>query len=299
MLNLPIPINKRLENLNNILIVGAGGGSDVLCGLPLYYTLLKQGKKPHLANLSHTDFKIINEHSDPIVLDSCLIGVNHIIKTPSKNFVEGYLSQFFKVATNQDVTVWMFNRTYVQELKRAFQRLIAHLNIEAIILVDGGVDSIMQGDEGKSILTNKFIDTTLLLSTLQEIKLVNNTFAVSCLDLSNNSQIVNKRISEISLYGGFYGGCIIANYMTSFDLMKSANEHLIANNNILKDVKLIVNKVDNTLEDDNENSFGIISYLFYNPEALVYKNILADKIKISQTYFDIVQIISPYIQNKV
>ena len=45
MLNLPNSINKKLENCNNILIVGAGGGSDVLCGLPLYYTFLKQNKK--------------------------------------------------------------------------------------------------------------------------------------------------------------------------------------------------------------------------------------------------------------
>ena len=61
MLNLPISVNKKLENAKNVLIIGAGGGSDILCGLPLYYTFLKQGKKVHLANLTHTNFKTINE----------------------------------------------------------------------------------------------------------------------------------------------------------------------------------------------------------------------------------------------
>ena len=37
MLNLPISVTEKFKNSNNILIVGAGGGSDILCGLPLYY----------------------------------------------------------------------------------------------------------------------------------------------------------------------------------------------------------------------------------------------------------------------
>jgi len=150
MLNIPLSVNKKLENCNNILIVGAGGGSDVLCGLPLYYTFLKQGKKAHLANLTHTDFKTILEHADPIKLDANLMGANSIIKVPSQNYVEGYLSQFFHAALNQENIVWMINRASIKELKKSFERLIEYLKIDAIVLVDGGVDSIMKGDEDGS-----------------------------------------------------------------------------------------------------------------------------------------------------
>src|SRR5580698_638013 len=47
-----IPIIDQLENAQNILIAGAGGGFDVFCGLPLYFGLKKAGKTVHLANLS-------------------------------------------------------------------------------------------------------------------------------------------------------------------------------------------------------------------------------------------------------
>ena len=106
MLNLPHSINKKLENCNNILIVGAGGGSDILCGLPLYYSFLKQGKKVHLANLTHTDFKTISNHTEPIVLDSNILGAISVIKEPSENFVEGYLSKYFKAALKEEKIVW-------------------------------------------------------------------------------------------------------------------------------------------------------------------------------------------------
>ena len=50
-----LPFFTELENAQNILIAGAGGGFDVFCGLPLYFWLKRTGKKVHLANLSFTD----------------------------------------------------------------------------------------------------------------------------------------------------------------------------------------------------------------------------------------------------
>src|ERR1017187_7996415 len=129
MLNIPLSVNKKLETAKNILICGAGGGQDILAGLPLYYTFLKQGKKVHLANLTHTDFKTINEYADPIILESVLLGATSTIKMPSTSYVEGYLSQYFKAALNEDKIVWMINRAHVQELKKAFEKLVAHLQI--------------------------------------------------------------------------------------------------------------------------------------------------------------------------
>lgn len=309
MLNLPIPINKRLENLNNILIVGAGGGSDVLCGLPLYYTLLKQGKKPHLANLTHTDFKTINEHSDPIVLDSCLIGVNHIVKTPSTNFVEGYLSQFFKVAANQDVTVWMFNRTYVQELKRAFERLIVHLGIEAIILVDGGVDSIMQGDEEGS---GTMLEDTLTLAATKDIKLPK---ILACIGfgteveegLSHYRALEN--ISNITKQGGFYGTCSLVSYMHAFKLYKAGCEYIWSQNGHKK--SHISTRIIPAAEgefgnyhaySDEENPIEIcISplmnlYWFFDAEAAAYNNQIIVHIENVPSFYETIQTAVPRIK---
>src|SRR5690349_8665260 len=51
-----LPFFEELENLDNILIAGAGGGFDVFCGLPLYFALRNAGKQVHLANLSFSNF---------------------------------------------------------------------------------------------------------------------------------------------------------------------------------------------------------------------------------------------------
>lgn len=226
MLNIPISINKRLEKANNILIVGAGGGSDVLCGLPLYYTFLKQGKKVHLANLTHTDFKTLGEHADPIILDAALLGATAIIKLPSTNYVEGYLSQYFKAALNEDKIVWMLNRTHVQELKKAFERLVDHLKIDAMILVDGGVDSIMSGDEDGS---GTMLEDTLTLAATKDLQIPR---ILACIGFGTEVEEgvshyrALENISNIIKQGGFHGNCSLVEYMNSFKFYRSACEYI-------------------------------------------------------------------------
>src|SRR6187200_258661 len=50
-----LPFFQELESAQTVLIAGAGGGFDIFCGLPLYFSLKKAGKTVHLANLSFTN----------------------------------------------------------------------------------------------------------------------------------------------------------------------------------------------------------------------------------------------------
>jgi hypothetical protein len=226
MLNLPISVNKKLDAATNILVVGAGGGSDILCGLPLYYTFLKQGKKVHLANLTHTDFKTINEHAETVVLDANVLGATSTIKVPSANYVEGYLSQYFKAALNEDKIVWMINRASVQELKKSFERLVDHLKIDAIVLVDGGVDSIMHGDEDGS---GTMFEDTLTLAATKDIQVPK---ILACIGFGTeveeglNHYRALENVSNIIKQGGFYGNCSLVDYMNSFKFYKLACEYV-------------------------------------------------------------------------
>lgn len=47
-----IPLFDRLEQSQNVLVAGAGGGFDIYAGLPLAFALAALGKNVHLANLS-------------------------------------------------------------------------------------------------------------------------------------------------------------------------------------------------------------------------------------------------------
>lgn len=299
MLNLPLSVNKKLESAQNILIVGAGGGQDVLCGLPLYYTFLKQGKKVHLANLTHTDFKTLGEHSEPIVLNNTVLGATGIIKMPSTSFVEGYLAQYFKVALGEDKVVWMINRTHVKELKTAFERLVDYLKIDAIILVDGGIDSVMRGDEGRNNLTKKFVDTTLMLSTIEQLEsLKENVLLMSFSRSLEKNDVVNNNISVVYSQGGFYGGGYLLNHMKSYKLMREAYLYLQNNGNISVEIEQII-KITESNFDELEKKVPPIQFFLFNPLALSYNNIVIHKLIELNSYYDIVQEIAPFINKNI
>lgn len=64
----------------------------------------------------------------------------------SRYFPELYLSQWF--ATRGDhVPIYCFDCTGVRPLARAYATLIERLAIDAVILIDGGTDGLMRGDE--------------------------------------------------------------------------------------------------------------------------------------------------------
>lgn len=313
MLNLPIAINKKLETANTILIVGAGGGQDVLCGLPLYYTFMKQGKKVHLANLTHTDFKTVREHSDNVImLDGALLGATAQIKVPSTNYVEGYLSQFFKVSLNQDVVVWMFNRTYVQELKRAFERLVEHLKIDAIVLVDGGIDSIMRGDEDGS---GTMFEDTLTLAATKDLPIPR---ILACIGFGTEvEEKVNhyralENIANIAKQGGFYGTCSLAEYMNGFKFYKSACEYIWMQNGHKKShistriIPAVEGEFGNVhpyfTEEEQESQPEIFVsplmslYWFFEADAAVYNNQIITHIENVPSFFETIQAAVPRIK---
>jgi hypothetical protein len=133
---------EALENSKNILIAGAGGGYDVFCGLPLYFNLKSQGKKVHLANLSFAD---VVRSTGRKITDS-LVEVKATTEGYGSYFPELYLSRWF-TSQGEKVSIYTFENTGVKPLSEAYQALVKLLEVDTIILVDGGTDSLMRGDE--------------------------------------------------------------------------------------------------------------------------------------------------------
>ena len=308
MLNLPICVTAKLKDSTNILISGAGGGSDILCALPLYYTLLKQGKKVHLSNLTHTDLKTINEHTDPIILNQSVYGANSTIKLPLTNYVEGYLSQFFKAALNEDKIIWMINRTHVQELKKSYEKLIEHLKIDAIILVDGGVDSINTGDEDGS---GTMLEDTLTLAAVKDIQLPK---VLACIGFGTeieeklNHYRALENISNIIKQNGFYGNCSLVNYMNSFKFYKTACEYIWMQPGHKKShistriIPAAEGEFGNFQMYEEENAIEVcISplmnlYWFFDADAAVYNNTIIPHIENVETFYETIQVAVPRIK---
>ncbi|HLZ57374.1 MAG TPA: DUF1152 domain-containing protein [Ktedonosporobacter sp.] len=139
---LTLPFFQEIEQAQSLLIAGAGGGFDIFSGLPLYFGLRNQGKRVHLANVSFSPLHSSNGRW----LSPALMEVTADTQGRSHYFPEKYLAQWF-VTQGEHIPIYCFDRTGVQPLLAAYQTLIDLLQVDAIILVDGGTDSLMRGDE--------------------------------------------------------------------------------------------------------------------------------------------------------
>lgn len=137
-----LPLFEALSNCQRILLAGAGGGYDVFAGLPLYFRLKSLGRQVYLANYSFTQL----ENTPSAENDLPLVEVGPNTDGPTY-FPERYLAQWLTPPDGPEEIVYTFKRAGVQPLHKAYQRLVEQLNLDAVVLVDGGTDSLMRGDE--------------------------------------------------------------------------------------------------------------------------------------------------------
>lgn len=134
----------RLRGAGRVLVAGAGGGFDVYAGLPLALALRAAGKDVRLANLS---FAPLTGLGLDAWVDQDVAAVGPDTPLRGGYFPEGTLARWLD-ANGLPSTVYAFNRTGVEPLRAAYRALLDHLGgVDAVVLVDGGTDILMRGDE--------------------------------------------------------------------------------------------------------------------------------------------------------
>ncbi|MFD7812188.1 DUF1152 domain-containing protein [Streptomyces sp. NPDC059785] len=137
------PLFARLADAERILVAGAGGGFDIYSGLPLALSLMHQGKEVQLANLS---FSML----DGLPLDDWaapdLAAVTPKTALHQSYFPERTLAQWLH-RNGYPSTVYAFPQTGVRPLRDAYRALVELHRIDAVVLVDGGTDILLRGDE--------------------------------------------------------------------------------------------------------------------------------------------------------
>ena len=142
MTGLRLPFFAELEGARSVLLAGAGGGFDVYCALPLYFALRDVGKSVHLANLSFaTLLPSAGQWLTPAVVE-----VTADAAGSEAYFPERAMARWFR-DRGEEVPVFAFENTGVRPLRAAYQALVGHLGVDTVVLVDGGTDSLMRGDE--------------------------------------------------------------------------------------------------------------------------------------------------------
>ncbi|MBE2225675.1 MAG: DUF1152 domain-containing protein [Anaerolineae bacterium] len=218
-----LPFFTQLNEGQRILLAGAGGGFDIFCGLPLYFSLKEAGKEVFLANLSFSFLPPIGEER----LDPNLLRVTTDTPLFGEYFPEKFLADWFLANENETVPLYCFERTGVRPLQQAYETLITHLDIDTVVLVDGGTDSLMRGDEdGLGTPAEDIASITAVHKlTIPRKMLVCLGFSVDRFHGVSN-ELSLAAIAELTRQAGFLGNFSLLEQMSSVQKYKAATEYV-------------------------------------------------------------------------
>ena len=263
---------------DNFLIAGAGGGFDVFGGLVLAYELFRRGKHVTLASYSVTSTGFI------------------VRQSTKEDYPEGELDI-------QEIDVYTFGKNGSQLLKQGYEQIIDEKQIDCLILMDGGVDSLMHGDEAES---GTLFEDTISLAAVSDIQI--NKYLV-CLGFgSETEENLNhyralENIAEIAKRGGFVGSCSLTSEMDCFKFYEhwcktawheKRKSHIhtriipsvhgeFGNYQMYQEIESNVN-----LASDNETFVSPLSNIlwFFDLSTVIGLNQYVDKIKPTSTFVD-------------
>ncbi|MFH8798393.1 DUF1152 domain-containing protein [Streptomyces sp. NPDC017936] len=198
------PLFTRLRAARRVLVAGAGGGFDVYAGLPLALALRSAGKDVHLANLSFSDLYGLPS-AVWVEPDVAAVGPD----TPARGdyFPERTLARWLALH-GLPSTVYAFARTGVAPLRAAYRALLDHLGgVDAVLLVDGGTDILMRGDEHGLGTPEEDMASLAAVHGLDEVE----HRLVACLGFGVdahhgvNHSLVLENLAALDREGGFLG----------------------------------------------------------------------------------------------
>lgn len=216
---LKLPFFERLETSERILLAGAGGGFDIFCGLPLYFALLNAGKEVHLASLSFSALSATKAE----LLSPTLFKVDADTAHSNDYFPEGFLSTWLRENEKLEVPVYCFEQSGVQPLAADYKILVETLNLDTIILIDGGTDSLMRGDE---ISLGTPLEDVASIAAVSQVKVHQKLLA--CLGVGVDSfhgvchSYFFEAVSEIAKHGGYLGALSLTKEMPEVSKYRDA-----------------------------------------------------------------------------
>jgi len=216
------PLFAALAPTRSILIAGAGGGFDIYAGLPLALALWHSGAQVHLANLSFSELELIDSQS---WVAKVVAAITPATTSPDWYFPERALVQWLAAQGLPD-TVYAIPPLGVQTLRAAYQHLIERLNIDAVVLVDGGTDIMLRGDESDLGTPVEDITSLAAVAGLEvPVKLVTCLgFGIDAHHGVNHVQVL-ENIAALDRDGGYLGALSIPGASREAVLYRDAVAH--------------------------------------------------------------------------
>jgi hypothetical protein len=203
------PLLSRLNQHDRILIAGAGGGFDIYAGLPLALALRRAGKQVFLANLT---FTYLGE-TDVAYLAPHLAAVTRETTGADRYFPERRLAEWL---AEQELpsTIYALEKVGVRPLRAAYARLVEELAVQAIVLVDGGTDILMRGDEEGLGTPEEDMTSLAAVSRLDGVEsfVVSIGFGVDAFHGVCHAHVL-ENVAAIERAGGYLGAFAVTSAM--------------------------------------------------------------------------------------
>ncbi|NVB82862.1 MAG: DUF1152 domain-containing protein [Kofleriaceae bacterium] len=215
---------RAVGGAKRVLIAGCGGSYDVMGAVPLLHALRTAGIEVELASLSFAQLNgLAGARRDPQIANLYAVGATSA--SPRTYCPEAHLAKFLDAAEiGSEHVIWCFDKTGVRPLAAAYAAVVERLSIDAIILVDGGIDALLRGDE-TSIGTPSEDLTSLAAATSLDIPTV-----LACVGMTTELREgiahaqVFERIAELSRDGAYLGATALVPGTPACDLFVRALE---------------------------------------------------------------------------
>ncbi|MFD0276018.1 DUF1152 domain-containing protein [Kitasatospora sp. NPDC127111] len=283
------PLITRLLAAERILIAGAGGGFDVYAGLPLALALRAAGKEVHLANLSFTH--LYGLPAD-VWLEPDVARIGPDTPGPEGYFPERTLARWLHRHRMPD-TVWAFPSVGVRPLRDAYRALTGRLSVDAVLLVDGGTDILMRGDEAGLGTPEEDMASLAAVAGLTGVA----ERLVACLGFGVdafhgvNHALVLENLAAIERAGGYLGAFSIPRDSREGVLYLDAVEHARA---AFPEHPSIVN---GSVAAALRGEFGDVRFtdrtrsseLFVNPLMTLYFGVTVEALAAEHRYLELIE----------
>ena len=218
---------QRLRGARRVLIAGCGGGYDVLGAVPLRHALRAAGIEVHLASLS---FAYLNGLANALqdARTPNLYAVGAAAASTRAYCPEAHLAAFLDREDGGEHIVWSFDKTGVRPLALAYRQLVTRLGIDAIVLVDGGIDALLRGDE-TSLGTPSEDLASLAAATALDVPVL-----LACVGMTAELRDgiahahVFERIAELTREGAYLGASALVAGTPACDVYLRAVEAVFA-----------------------------------------------------------------------
>jgi len=274
-LNLPIDLHDR-----TILLAGAGGGCDVFGALPLAHELELRNCRVILANYSSS---VGGFDARPALPD---------------DHPEG------KLAAALGRPIYVFGKEGARTLRAGYQRLIQDHGIDTIILVDGGVDSLMRGDEEGP---GTIIQDAVSLSVVNGLDVQTKILACIGFGAEADEDVCHYRALEnmaaLAGDGSFLGACALTRAMESFQYYKTICEAIFEQGGDISHIHTrVIPAVDGEFSQFQRYRHAAIMLLsprppflsplmsvfwFFHVAGVAARSLLAEPFAATETYADV------------